>query len=57
MTYFVTIKETNYATVQVEAESLEQAEQEALDIYEGGISCWDDCDVDFSVWTGNENSK
>ena len=49
MRYFVDIKDTSYATITVEADSLEEAEEKAQDAYYNGMVEWRDCDLDIEA--------
>ena len=46
MKYLVDIKDTSYATVEVEANSKEQAEEIAYAGYYKGTVEWQDCDIE-----------
>ena len=46
MKYLVDIKDTSYATVEVEADSKEQAEEIAYACYFEGTVEWRDCDIE-----------
>ena len=48
MKYLVDVKEVSYATIEVEAESPEDAENKAGLAYYDGIINWDCSDVDYS---------
>lgn len=43
------IKDTSYATVEVEADSKEQAEEKAHGFYYEGRVEWQDCDIDIEA--------
>lgn len=45
MKYLVDIKDTSYATVEVKANSREQAEEIAYARYYEGTVEWQDCDI------------
>ena len=49
MKYLVDIKDTSYATVEVEANSKEQAEEIAYARYYEGTVEWQDCDIEFEA--------
>ena len=49
MKYLVDIKDVSYSTVEVEADSIEEAEEKAQDLYYIGCIEWEDCDIDFTV--------
>jgi len=49
MRYLVDIKDTSYATVEVEAESKEAAEDIAFGLYSEGKIEWQDCDIDIDA--------
>lgn len=49
MKYLVDIKDTSYATVEVEAESKESAEDIAFGLYSEGKIEWQDCDIDIDA--------
>ena len=49
MRYFVDIKDTSYATITVEADSLEEAEEKAQEAYYNGMVEWRDCDRDIEA--------
>lgn len=49
MKYKVDIKDTSYATVEVDARSQEEAEQKAEELYYNGRVEWADCDVDYKA--------
>ena len=46
MKYLVDIKDTSYATAEVEANSQEQAEEIAYARYYEGTVEWQDCDIE-----------
>ena len=49
MKYLVDIKDTSYATVEVEAGSKEQAEGLAQGLYYEGRVEWQDCDLEVAA--------
>lgn len=49
MKYLVDIKETSYATIEVEANSAEEASVNAEEAYFSGRVDWDDSDLDIEV--------
>ncbi len=49
MRFFVDVKETSYATVEVEAESKEAAEDIAFSLYSEGKIDWLDSDLDIDA--------
>ena len=49
MKYFVDIKDTTYATVEVEADSKEEAEKLAFGCYFEGIAELQDCDIEIEA--------
>ena len=49
MKFKVDIKDTSYATVEVEARSAEEAEEKAEELYYNGRVEWADCDVDYKA--------
>lgn len=49
MKYRVSVKETSYATVEVEAESPQAAEDLAWSSYCEGHMDWDDSEIDFNA--------
>lgn len=49
MKYLVDTKDTSYATVEVEAESKEAAEDLAFALYSEGRIEWQDCDIDIDA--------
>ena len=53
MKYLVDVKDISYGTVEVEAESKEQAEEMAQDMYFGGQFMWDEADVSYEARPDN----
>lgn len=49
MKYLVDIKETSYATVEIDAESKDAAEDIAFSLYSEGKIDWLDSDLDFDA--------
>ncbi len=49
MKYLVDVKDTSYATVEVEARSQEEAEQLAEQAYYDGKIEWEDCDLEYTA--------
>ena len=49
MKYIVDVKDISYGTVEVEADSAEQAEEKAQDMYFSGQINWDEADVSYSA--------
>ncbi len=49
MKFKVDIKDTSYATIEVEARSAEEAEEKAEELYYNGRVEWADCDVDYKA--------
>ena len=49
MKFKVDIKDTSYATVEVEARSAEEAEEKAEELYYNGRVEWAACDVDYQA--------
>ena len=49
MKYLVDIKDTSYATVEVDANSVEEAEEKAHAAYYHGCVEWQDCDLDIEA--------
>lgn len=49
MKYIVDAKDISYGTVEVEADSIEQAEEKAQDLYFNGQVNWDEADVSYSA--------
>ena len=49
MKYAVDVKDTRYSTVEVEANSKEEAEQLAMAAYYEGNVEWRDCDVEYEA--------
>lgn len=55
MKFLVDIKDTSYATIEVNADSKEEAEQIAMAEYYAGNIGWDDCDIDLDVRKKEQN--
>ena len=53
MKYIVDVKDISYGTVEVEAESKEQAEEMAQDMYFDGQVMWDEADVSYEARPDN----
>ena len=49
MKYIVDVKDISYGTVEVEADSVEQAEEKAETLYFEGMIMWDEADVSYSA--------
>ena len=49
MKFIVDVKDISYGTVEVEADSVEQAEEKAQDMYFSGQINWDEADVSYDV--------
>ena len=49
MKYLVDIKDTSYATIEVEARTPEEAEDKAHAAYYDGCVEWQDCDLDIEA--------
>jgi hypothetical protein len=49
MKYMVDVKDTSYATIEVEANSQEEAEVMAQTAYYEGRIEWRDCDVEYEA--------
>lgn len=49
MKYMVDVKDTSYATIEVEANSKEEAEALAESAYYDGKVEWQGCDVDYEA--------
>ncbi len=49
MKYVVDVKDISYGTIEVEADSLEQAEGKAQELYFLGQIQWDTADVSFEA--------
>ena len=49
MKYIVDVKDVSYGRVEVEADSVEQAEEKAQDLYFSGQVNWDAADVSYDV--------
>ena len=49
MKFIVDVKDVSYGTVEVEADSVEQAEEKAQDMYFSGQINWDEADVSYSA--------
>ena len=49
MKYIVDIKDVSYGRVEVEADSVEQAQKEAEEMYFDGLVPWEDCDVSYEI--------
>lgn len=49
MKYLVDIKDTSYATVEVVANSKEEAEEKAHALYYEGCVEWQDCDLELEA--------
>ena len=53
MKYIVDVKDISYGTVDVEADSKEQAEEMAQDMYFDGQVMWDEADVSYEARPDN----
>lgn len=49
MKFAVEVKDTSYATIEVEASSKEEAEEKAAEAYYQGRVNWSDCDVEYKA--------
>lgn len=49
MRYIVDVKDVSYGSVAIEADSIEQAEEKAQDLYFSGQVNWDEADVSYSA--------
>ena len=49
MKFIVDVKDISYGTVEVEADSAEQAEEKAQGLYYEGLVMWDDADVSYAT--------
>ena len=49
MKFIVDVKDISYGTVEVEADSAEQAEEKAQDMYFSGQINWDEADVSYEA--------
>lgn len=49
MRYIVDVKDVSYGRVEVEADSVEQAEEKAQDLYFSGQVNWDAADVSYEA--------
>lgn len=49
MRYIVDVKDVSYGSVAIEADSIEQAEEKAQDLYFSGQVNWDEADVSCSA--------
>lgn len=49
MRYIVDVKNVSYGSVAIEADSIEQAEEKAQDLYFSGQGNWDEADVSYSA--------
>lgn len=49
MRYIVDVKNVSYGSVAIEADSIEQAEEKAQDLYFSGQVNWDEADVSYSA--------
>ena len=49
MKYLVDIKDTSYATIEVDANSIEEAEEKAHAAYYHGCVEWQDCALDIEA--------
>ena len=49
MKFIVDVKDISYGTVEVEADSVEQAEEKAQDMYFSGQINWEEADVSYDV--------
>lgn len=49
MKYIVDVKDISYGTVEVEADSIEQAEEKAQNLYFSGQVNWEEADVSYSA--------
>ena len=65
MKYIVDVKDISYGRIEVEAESIEEAQEKAEEMYFSGMVPWADCDVSYEArpdyrapayydWNGNE---
>ena len=49
MKYIVDIKDVSYGRIEVDADSVEQAQEKAEEMYFDGLVPWADCDVSYEV--------
>ncbi len=49
MKYIVDIKDVSYGRIEVDADSVEQAQEKAEEMYFDGLVLWADCDVSYEV--------
>jgi hypothetical protein len=57
MKFIVDVKDISYGTVEVEADSVEQAEEKAQDMYFSGQINWDEADVSYSARPDERNQE
>ena len=49
MKYIVDVKDISYGRIEVEAESVEEAQEKAEELYFSGMVPWADCDVSYEA--------
>lgn len=49
MKYIVDVKDISYGTIEVEADSVEQAEEKAQEMYFSGKINWEEADVSYDA--------
>ena len=49
MKYIVDVKDISYGRIEVEAESIEEAQEKAEELYFSGMVPWADCDVSYEA--------
>ena len=57
MKFIVDVKDISYGTVEVEADSAEQAEEKAQDMYFSGQINWDEADVSYESRPKERNAE
>ena len=50
MKYIVDVKDISYGRIEVEAESIEEAQEKAEEMYFSGMVPWADCDVSYEAY-------
>ena len=49
MKYIVDVKDISYGSIEVEAGSVEEAQEKAEELYFSGYVPWSDCDVSYEA--------
>ena len=57
MKYIVDVKDISYGSIEVEAGSVEQAEEKAQELYFSGQVNWDEADVSYEARPKERNAE